>query len=177
VEEELMGKPLLFAGSVGLALLGVAAIALGATKTVNDPTGDLLAAPPAGVGSGDVDITQATAGKAGKKIELTVRVKGSIGKALGKAKTSPVFSLNAKSSFYLLKPAGGTYKVFNQTDQTQSPRKAASSKPDSHTASFTFSKSALGSPSGYKWRVTMGGCTVYDAAPDAGFANAQARRC
>jgi hypothetical protein len=163
------------------ALVVLAAVAIAATKTIHDPTGDVNNTPlPNGVGKRDVDITKASAGKANGKIELTMRVDGSMNKALSDPGTAPSFLIKAPGpTFYQVYKAGTEgYIVFNNSDPGGPTPSAKLSKPDSHTASVTFKPDAIGNPSNYHWAAVNGYCQVYDRAPDTGFTSSKsAKRC
>jgi hypothetical protein len=160
-----------FALTAGLAF---AAFASAATHTVKDPKNDLLSTMlPTGVKKADVDITRATAGKAGTKIEMTLTVDGSIGKAINHPDTIPEFyAKTAGPTYYQIDPTDG--QVLDLTHGHKSGS-VTMSKPDSHTVSATFKPQAIGSPGSYHWYALIGACTVYDRAPDTGFA--PSKRC
>jgi len=130
---------------------------------------------PNGVKGDDVDIVRASAGKSNGKIELTMTVDGSIGKAIRHKDTPPeFFAKTAGPTYYGIYPTDGRVVDFTQGGQSGS---ATMTKLNSHTVSTTFKPKAIGSPSSYHWYALIGDCTVYDRAPDAGFTTAQGKRC
>src|SRR3954453_5474664 len=105
-----------FALTAGLA---VAAFASAATHTINDPKNDLFStALPSGVKKADVDIVKAARGKQGTKIEMTMTVDGSIGKAISHTDTPPeFFAKTAGPTYYGVFPSDG--KVLDLTHGAQ----------------------------------------------------------
>jgi hypothetical protein len=171
-------KHLVLAGLIASLGLLVAS-ALASTATVHDPTGDVGSATlPHGVSKADVDITKATAGKSGQKIELTVRVDGKIGKALGDIQTAP--------GFLIKEPGNHLYDVYQGPNgylvSEEAPHGTRShaelTKPDGHTASLTFKPGAIGHPSSYDWYGVTGVCAPLDRAPNHGFTSSKSgKRC
>jgi hypothetical protein len=163
----------LAAASIAVALTAVA-FASAATHTVKDPKNDLLSTMlPNGVKKADVDIIRATAGKTGTKIEMTLTVDGSIGKAISHTDTPPeFFAKTAGPTYYGIYPTDG--RVLDLTHGGQSGS-LTMTKPNSHTVSATFKPKAIGNPGSYHWYALVGDCVVYDRAPDTGFA--AGKRC
>ena len=102
-----------------------------------------------------------------------LEVLGSIGKAIHHPDTIPEFyAKTAGPTYYQIDPTDG--QVLDLTHGHKSGS-VTMSKPDSHTVSATFKPQAIGSPGSYHWYALIGACTVYDRAPDTGFA--PSKRC
>jgi hypothetical protein len=161
---------------IACAALAYASLAVGASTSITDPKHDLLSTMlPNGVQKDDVDITRATTGTANGKIKMTMTVAGSIGKAIGNKNTPPEFQIKVgKSNYFGIYPTDGKVIDFTAGDQSGS---ASMTKVDKHTVATTFKPKAVGSPSKYGWFALIGDCTIYDRAPQTGWASSKAKRC
>lgn len=174
-----LGKRLA-AGAACAALALVAGTAIASTNSIDDPTGDVSGNPAGSVSKHDVDITKASGGMVGTKVELTVHVDGSIGQALGSFATSPGFVLknpgaaHAGYDVYDSRGKGYTAESYKTGDSTP----ATLSRPNGHKAVITFKPGPIGLPDTFKWYAVTGVCAPFDSAPNSGFASSKVtKRC
>jgi len=163
-------------GVIAATSFAVLAVGALAATTIHDPTGDVVhrGTLPDGVKAADVDITKATAGKAGDRIEMTMSVAGSISRAINHVDTPPEFVVKTGGpTYYGVYPTSGEVVDLNHGGV----QPANMTKPNAHTVSATFKPKAIGSPSKYHWIALTGDCFVYDRAPDGtGYAASKSRK-